>query len=434
MMKMGFGKSRVLTGMLGIGVLGAAFACGSSMSITVKCKPGATESCQCATGGFGTQICGSDEQFGACTCTPVTTGTGGSRPSGGDASPALDAAADTSTVPPLATGTLLASGTSHLIDAFLSSNGVVVVTADSISIVDRAGVTQKQITAPREITRAALEGSTLAVADRAVLTMYAADLTQVASASLVEACIGLAIVGGNRVICSGSTSYPRKFYAYNATSGALVQTTSLSTSGSTMPMWRIPGKDDLVSFDVYSSASFQLFRVDASSLVSIVGSSPYDHAYHASSAFAFVGSPGNHVLTEDGVLAAIYTAQCDPSFTTNASCFVQDGLLGTLRGTERFIGLDGADGSGKVYGLVDLNTSSSTFPVRRCVGGCSVERIDVTGKVVETKKAYSLELGQVIAARHDAVSGALLVGYVKPGSSSTTDPYPGFRVELLAYE
>jgi hypothetical protein len=56
-------------------------------------------------------------------------------------------------------------------------------------------------------------------------------------------------------------------------------------------------------------------------------------------------------------------------------------------------------------------------------------------RVVETKKAYSLDLGQAVAARHDAVSSALVVGFAKHSSfSSSTAPYPGFRVELLSYQ
>src|SRR5262252_7071657 len=110
-MTMWGGKSGALLGMLGLwAATSSGLSCGSSVSITMKCKAGATQSCDCATGGFGTQSCGSDQQFGPCTCTPVSTGTGGSRPSS-DASSGLDASG-TPDGPPLATGTLVASGTS----------------------------------------------------------------------------------------------------------------------------------------------------------------------------------------------------------------------------------------------------------------------------------------------------------------------------------
>jgi hypothetical protein len=338
-----------------------------------------------------------------------------------------DAGGDGST---LATGVLLASGASKLIDVFVFSGGVIVVTADSVSVVDRTGAQLHMLTAPREITAAAFDGTTLAVADKAILTTYTTDLTQIAPATLTEACVGVAMVSAGRVLCSGPGNFPTKFYTFNAMTGALVLTSMVSGANG-KPLVHVLGKDDLVSLD-QSSSAFQLLRIDATSLVSTVGSSPFGHTYHASSVFAFSGNPANHIVTEDGIFANIYSAMCDKAFTTSAQCFVQDGVLGTLRGTEKFIALDGADGAGKVYALVD--TPTTTFDSMHCVGGCSVERVDTMNRIVEAKKPYSLDLGQAVTARHDAVSNALVVGFVKPAPFSSTAPYPGFRVELLTYE
>jgi len=292
------------------------------------------------------------------------------------------------------------------------------------------GMPLHTLTAPREITAVALEGSTLAVADKAILTTYTTDLAPVGMATLTESCVAVAIVSGDRVICAGQPNFPTKFYAFNTMTGAALLTTSLSSQTSGNTLRHVLGKDDLVTFQ---SSGFQLLRVDATSMVASMGSSPSGHAYHASPVFALTGNPSDHVITEDGLFANIYAPMCDKSFTFNAQCFVQDGALGTLRGTEKFIGLDGGDGSGKAYALID--SPSSTFDTKHCVGGCAVERIDVVMRIAQTKKSYGLDLGQVVAARHDATANALVVGYSRPATNtSSTAPYPGFRVELLSYE
>jgi hypothetical protein len=410
--------------------LAAIGACGDETSITTTCnKPGYTMFCSCADGHSGKQTCGGDGQYSPCECTTVV-GSGGSLGSGGSTN--ISDAAGGGDVSTIATGALLSSGPSRLIDVFVASAGIIVVTADSITVVDRMGMQLHTLSAPREITAVALEGSTLAVADKAILTTYTPDLAPVGMATLTESCVAVAIVSGDRVICAGQPNFPTKFYAFNAMTGAAILTTSLTSQTTGNTLRHVLGKDDLVTFQS-SFSGFQLLRVDATSLVSSMGSSPSGHAYKASSVFAFTGNPADHVITEDGILANIYAPMCDKSFTTSAQCFVQDGALGTLRGTEKFIGLDGSDGSGKAYALID--TPSSTFDTKHCVGGCTVERIDVAMKVAQTRKSYGLDLGQVVAARHDATANALVVGYARPAtSSSTTAPYPGYRVELLTYE
>jgi hypothetical protein len=403
--------------------LAAIAACGNDTTITTTCNmPGYSMSCACPGGHFGRQTCGADQQFSACDCPAFDGGGFGGSINLGDAGEGSDGST-------IATGILLSSGQSRLIDVFVASTGVIVVTADSITVVDRTGKQVNTLTAPREITSAAFEGSTLAIADKAILTTYSPDLAPIGMATLTESCVSLAIMSGGRVICSGQANFPTKFYTFNAMTGAPVQTATVSNQISGV-LRHVLGKDDLVAAQP-STSGFMLLRIDASSMVSTMGASPFQHMYRASPVFAFTGNPADHIVTEDGLFANIYAPMCDPSFTTSAQCFVQDGALGTLRGTEKFIGLDGADGSGKLYALVDAPTS--TFDTRHCMGGCPVESIDVAMRVVQTRKAYSLDLGQVVAARLDATSNALVVGYAKPGSTSVGSPYPGYRVELLGY-
>jgi hypothetical protein len=412
-----------MTNLLRVGALGAALVfvnavlvpgCGNETSITVKCNPGAVQSCTCPGGGFGEQSCGGDEQFGPCSCTSGSGGSGGRNNA--------DAAND---APTLATGKLLSSGTSRLIDVFVGDSGIFVVAIDSVSVVDRAGVVIHALPAPREITAAAFDGTTLAVADKAFLKMYSTDLTEVASPALTESCVSVAIASGNRVLCAGAATFPTKFYTFDATNGTLILMSSVSSGSTAVPMRRVPGKDDLVTLD---SSNFRLLRIDGTSQVTALGESPFSHMYRASPVFGFTGTTSDHLVTEDAILANIYAAQCVPSSTTTPQCFVQDGALGTLRGMERFIGLDGDDASGKAHALVD---TTSSFGLAGCRSGCAVQSIDVAGRIVETSKLYALDLGQTVAVRHDAKADALIAGFSRPTGGSSTSP--GYRVELLGY-
>jgi len=422
-----------MTNLLRVGALGAALVfvnavvaagCGNETSITVKCNPGAVQSCSCPGGGFGEQVCGGDEQFGPCSCTPPpvggASGSGGSGGGGGGNN--ADAASD---APTLATGKLLSSGTSRLIDVFVGDSGIFVVAVDSLSVVDRAGVVLHTLAAPREITAAAFDGTTLAVADKAFLKVYSTDLTEVASPALTEACVSVAIASGNRVVCAGTASSPTKFYTFNATNGTLILMSSVSSGTTPVPLRRVPGRDDLVTVN---SSAFRLLRIDGASQVTLVGESLFGHMYRTSPVFGFTGMTSDHLITDDAILANIYAVQCVPSSTTTPECFVQDGALGTLRGMERFIGLEGDDASGKAHALVD---TPSSFGLSGCRSGCAVQSIDVAGRIVETSKLYALDLGQTVAARHDAKAGALVAGFSRPTSGSTTSP--GYRVELLGY-
>jgi hypothetical protein len=55
---------------------------------------------------------------------------------------------------------------------------------------------------------------------------------------------------------------------------------------------------------------------------------------------------------------------------------------------------------------------------------------------VGAEKLYDLDIGAVVATRHDATSNALIAGFRRSGNYSPggVDPYPGYRVELLKYQ
>jgi hypothetical protein len=366
-----------------------------------------------------------------------SSGTGGNGGTGGSLADAAgggrpDAAADAFDASHGDRGVLLSSGTSPLVDVFVSAPGVIVVTADAVTLVDRMGAVQQTYASPREITAAAFDGSSLAVFDKAFLVVLGPTLAATpVMTSLVEMCASAAFVGGDRVICGSAKDFGRVFYAYNAKTGAALQTT-MNITYHGLPMRRVPGKDDIVTVSVGTSPSdFFLHTVDAASKVTFVSDSPYHGDFAVSMAYAFEGSPAHHVVTEEGLLLNIYDPACAVGRTT-AQCFVKDGMLGTLRGTQRFIGM-ADDGSNVVYGLVDGPPSG--YPTKRCTSGCLAQRIDGDQRVVSSEKLYDLDVGAVVATRHDAVSNALVAGFRRSGNYSPgVDPYPGYRVELLKYQ
>jgi hypothetical protein len=438
--------------MLAVAMFAAVLAvsCGNETSVTTKCMPGGKLACQCSNGRIGSQICGPDEMFGPCSCEmPATSGSGGSSGSGGTSGSSggaagsvadaaggggLDAGADVVDASHGDRGVLLASGTSPLVDVFVSAAGVIVVTADAVALVDRTGAPQQMYPSPREITAAAFDGTSLAVFDKAFLVVLGSNLapTSVMTA-LVEVCASAAFVSADRVVCGSTKDFGRSFYAYNAKTGAALQTSANAATYHGLPMRRVPGKDDFVTVSVGSSPSdFFLHTVDSTSKVTYIGESPYHGDFAVSLAYSFEGNPAHHVVTEEGLLLNIYDPTCVVGRVTT-QCFVKDGMLGTLRGTQRFIGM-ADDGSNMVYGLVDGGPPTG-FTYRRCASGCFAQRIDGDQRLVGAEKLYDLDVGAVVATRHDATSNALIAGFRRSGSYSPgVDPYPGYRVELLKYE
>lgn len=232
-----------------------------------------------------------------------------------------------------------------------------------------------------------------------------------------------------------ANDWDRIFYTYDAVSGALVASSDPYTYNG-IPMRRVPGTDDFVTVTVDSSPSdFHLYSVLESGETVFVNESPYHGDFGAEDVYAFFGAPATHLVTHEGLMLKIYGAGChsgETSFTSE--CFVKDGALGTLSGAQRFLGMD-SDAAGFLYGLVNASSQSGFYaPV--CTSGCLVQKIDIGARVVLTQKIYDMNIGAVVATRHDPAAGALLVGfrigdgeYYFPG-----DPYPGHQVRLLPYD
>lgn len=426
--------------------------CGDSTSITVRCTaPGGEAECTCSDGTSGTKVCDANDDFGPCSCEGVGAGgaigaggfgtTGGSSSSGGfGGSGAISgsggaiasggSSADAGTLHGKK-GVTLASGQDSLVDVFATTSGIVVISESSISLVDRTGKVMQSKASPRQITAAAFDGATLAVFDKAFLQTYSLALTAGAQVSLSEPCASAAFVSGSRVVCGNASDTSHAFYVFDASAGKLLNGMSgdVTSPYQGVPMRTVPGKDDFITAPTeISPPNFYLHRVDSSSSVSLLAPTPFFDEFAISMVFAFEGNPADHLVTEEGVRLLLYGSECTANAPSGAVCFAKDGSLGTLRDTERFIGMDG-DGT-KIYGLVD--TQPAQYVATHCSTGCSVQRIDTQSRTIDTQTTYDVEAGQIIATRFDATSNALVVGYANPGTVSAGTSL-GYRVELLAY-
>jgi hypothetical protein len=387
--------------------------------------------CTCFDGAPGAQVCLADSTFGACACHGSSAGVGGNpdQPSG------VGGGAPSGTGGGVASGedTQIAAVSSVLIDVFPATSGIFVVLSDAVLLVDRQGQTIQKLAYPREITAAAFDGATLVVADKAKLTSFDVNLAQIVSADLLETCASAVLVGKGRFVCGPENDWDRVFYTYDSTSGALLASSKQYTYNG-IPMRRIPGKDDFVTVTVGSSPSdFHLYSVAAGGEPVFINESPYHGGFRATSVYAFDGSPPEHLVTDEGLMLHIYGKDCNAaSGSFSSECFTKDGTLGTLTGSQLFIGMD-SDGAGKLYGLVD--PTPNNFPSKSlCDDGCLVQRIDVASRTVEAQSVHHISLGAVVAARHDAVSGSLLIGYRASGDFYfPDDPYPGYKVVLAKY-
>lgn len=405
-----------------------------------RCVPGHTVSCACADGRTGAQVCGDDGAFEACQCRHGTSGSSGAGTASAGSGATTGGGATTGSGAGTGGGgvgggdeTRLSTGASVLIDAFVAEAGIIIVLADAVLLVDRAGEELARVDSAREITAAAFDGETLVVADRARFASYDLALAKITEGDLAEECASAVLVSDHRFVCGPTNDWDRIFTAYDARTGAFVASSDTYTYNG-IPMRRIPGTDDFVTVTVDSSPSdFHLYSVLDTGEAQYVNESPYHGDFSVTDVYAFNGSPPTHLVTHEGLMLRIYGPRCSAAESSfDAECFVRDGALGTLLGAQRFVGMDN-DAEGKLYGLVSVSGNLYFDPP--CEAGCLVQRVDIASRTVESQRMHSLDMGAAVVVRHDPVSSALLVGYRLPGDYYFPgDPYPGFAVSLLDYE
>ena len=444
-----------------------------------RCVPGMEVACACIDGRSGAQRCAFDGTYAPCVCATPAVDAGEPRDVTADLSlvdapadrvspsdvrvdvtldapdvlvtpdllvtpdvpitpdvpaadiPAVDVAPPSDVIGvdvPSAPSVTLSTGTDLLINAFAVPEGIIVVHAGYVAVVDRAGAELRRWTPPREITAAAFDGTWLAVADRAMLNVLTASLELRGSGALTDSCVTGVIISGPRFVCGPAADWDRVFYVHELPSGRRLSSAGSFTYEGT-PMRRVPGRDDFTTVTTNLSPSdIYLKRVTAENTVVSFRDSPYHGDFAITDTYAFVGDPATHVVTVGGLLLQIYVPGCDtPDAGFRGTCFTRDGTLGTLRTGERFVALTEVSPS-SIAGLVDTSASSFDAP---CTTGCAVQRIDVTGRAVTSTRMHTISsLQRVIFARHDPYGDRLLLGY------STGDRFgmaTGHRLLMLAY-
>lgn len=451
----------------------SSFDGGTSSGGGARCVPGRVEACPClGSTQPGVQTCLASNVFGACQCPNATGGGGGSTGGGfgstgggfgstgggfgstgggfgstgggfgstgggfgstGGGFGSTGGGAGGGFVAPVDGGVIITSGTDTLVDFFPASTGVIVVRSTAIQLLAPNGQQLAQVTSVREITAAAFDGTLLGVADRAILTVYDANLNALRSVNLIESCASAVIVSGARFVCGPSNDWDRIFSVFNLNTATLMRRGPEKYTYNGIPMRLVPGTDDFVTVTTNSSPSdFHLYRTLTGTVadggVMFMGESPYHGAFAVTTSYAFDQTPPEHLITSEGLMLRIYLANCRPNSGYAGSCFERNGELGTLPNNQSYLSMtEGPNGT--VYGIVDQGSSNSYFDPR-CQNGCAAQRVDVAARVVRGQTNFTARVERVIGLRYDPWRSQLLFGYAEPGASYGQTS--GYRLISLA--
>ncbi|MGV3623039.1 MAG: hypothetical protein ACO1OB_19625 [Archangium sp.] len=417
---------------------------GGSGSSSARCVPGRVETCPClGSSQPGIQTCLATGVFASCQCVGATGGgngftgggsgfTGGGFGStgggfgntgggfGGTGGGFTSAGGGGGFLAPVDGGVVITSGTDTLVDFFPVPAGVIVVRSTAVQLLDANGQQLAQVTSVREITAAAFDGTLLGVADRAILTVYDANLNALRSVNLIESCASAVIVSSARFVCGPANDWDRIFSVFDLNTATLMRRGPEKYTYNGIPMRLVPGTDDFVTVTTSSSPSdFHLYRTLTGTVtdggVMFMGESPYHGDFAATTSYAFDQSPAQHLITSEGLMLRIYLANCKPNTGYQGACFERNGELGTLPNNKMYLSMtEGV--SGTVYGIVDQGSSNSYFDPD-CENGCAAQRIDVAARVVRGQTNFTAKVERVIGLRYDPWRSKLLFGYLEPGAS-----------------
>jgi hypothetical protein len=443
----------------------AAASCGSTSPLATACAPGQTVACECPSGAASLKICAAQGSYGACACGDggaagasgasgdggvdaagtsgaagaAGTGSGGSGGTVSDGAAGTGGAVDagtTSDADPGPTGCVpsgkLIGGPETLIDLFPIDAGILVVRADAILLVGRDGTVKKTVTAPRPITTASFDGTSLVVGDAAMITVYSPALESRGTVLLTEACASSVLMDGNIFVCGPTNDWDRIFYTYNVSTLKPIARSTQKFTYHGVPMRRVAGTSYFITVSTGSSPSdFYLYNVlPGGSDVAFVNESPYHGDFPVSMTFGFDGTPAAHVVNVDGLLLKIFGDLCDAQhYSSTSGCFVKDGNLGILPAGRSFRALSN-DAAGRLFAVTNDSTSYAFDPL--CPGGCNVQLIDVAARTVVSQRKHLMAARRFIGLRPDKSCKMVALGYeVATSTSSTT--YGGYQIDLVDY-
>jgi hypothetical protein len=196
-------------------------------------------------------------------------------------------------------------------------------------------------------------------------------------------------------------------------------------------MQAVPGTDDFITVtEDLSPSDFHLYSVTDTHEAVFINESPYHGDFRVTATYGFWGNPATHLITDEGLLLQLYGEGCSTETNSVTSeCFIKDGAVGTLTGSQLFLGLASEDAN-VVAAIVDASPGSFGDPI--CENGCLVQRIDVEQREIISEKVYHFSAGAIEVVRHDGAG--LIVGSRNEGDYYFGEPYPGHTVTLLPYE
>lgn len=313
----------------------------------------------------------------------------------------------------------LANGVSMLIDTFLTSQGVIVVTENRVQLVDRAAHPLAEHLWNTRIELAAFDGTVLVVNDDTQFVTYDTSLKEIGRGDLAGPCDATVMVGGHRFLCGVPATFERTFYTYDALTGALLQS-STNLIAEEGPIRGVPGRDEFVSIEGHSSPRhFFLLAVDQAGAVTTRANSSaqYHGDFRISPVYTFVGNPATHLITDQGLVLCLNPEDCpDPMFGLTL-----DGDVGVLPDKTYFGAMD-VDPQDKLHAIYGLQTNS-LLDAPLCDQGCTLERLDITSGAVEAALTVHFGLSIFVALR--AVPGGGILLGCREGD------YYGHRVTLL---
>jgi len=365
-------------------------------------------------GGTGTSVAGTGGSNVAGTSGGAGNGVGGTGGGVADCAPRL-----------------LLDGPQNLIAYFVVDEGVIAALDDRVVLIGRNAQIIKSVPFARQITAAAFDGTTLVIADAAELTVMTRALDIGPSVLVTETCVSGVLVSGKRFVCGPANDWDRLFYTYDVGAVPPVQiaVSSPYTYNGT-PMRPVPGTDDFITVTTNLSPSdFHLYHVDSSGKAVYINESPYHGDFAATTTYAYDASPAAHLIQSAGLMLKIYGDGCNSTMNSfNTGCFIKDGVLGTLRTGESYVGL-ADDAAGTVFAVV---AAGSTFDAP-CKNGCAFQRIDVATRTITSQKQHPFTSSYyfpLMTAPDPKCANMVL------GMSTSTDPFAtakGFRLESFDY-
>jgi hypothetical protein len=195
---------------------------------------------------------------------------------------------------------LLDTGTSPLVNAFVTPDGIIVVRANSIALLGRDRSVKQMVTTLAPISTASFDGQTLATADTANLNVYTAALVPQGTVPLRDACFDSFIAPGGVFVCQNNRPAALTFTTFDVQGLRFLKQGGDSFTSAGQVMEQAPGTP-YFALQLQSSPSiFVLWAADPDGTVRELGGVEAGDVLNK--AFGFGGAPPSDLILPTGTL------------------------------------------------------------------------------------------------------------------------------------